>query len=458
MTMIVVPLLSAAIQLTGVILGAQFVKDDNPNPFGVFLSASCIALLVRSLSLLVTQSFNEFSGVMDYPFEVLLLLVSGVLVGMTYALTESLPETGKILPSISIHPELHLLRATLESTAEGILVVDDAGTHLLSNTRFAEMCRIPRSLTTKGVDVNSLDYVTDQLEDSLRFQSYFNELRHSMKADIFDLKFLDGRLFECYTVPIVQGDRSFSRIWSFRDVTILRRAEDKAMLYLDLMSHDIRNRLQGIAMSLEILNLFVQDSSSIETINDIENNVQRCASLISKVKATEKIDKAPLAGRSLSTAIEQSLKAIQSSFDGVEVDYSSNVENAIVQSDSFLETLLANVLENAVIHNHSNKKCIWVNLRKLDQGYEVTIADNGPGIHDELKADLFHKDRRYGGVGLHLVSHVTEKYGGSLQISDRIPGCPEQGLEFRLWIPSLEEERSCFDYACKTDIGSSSRM
>jgi signal transduction histidine kinase len=434
----VVLLVSAAVQLSGALMSTKYSRRGSPGIVVTFLSAIFLVLFFRSSIVLIAQGFNVLGQSLDLAFETMSLIVSSLLFGVLHLLKEHSPTNRIDLPIDQSIRHNQLLRATLESTAEGIFVVDNTGKHLLSNTRFAEMWRIPSSLMVKGADIYSHDYVVDQLDDPLKFQTYIGNLNSSLKADIFDLRFLDGRLFECYTVPLVHGEQNFGRIWSFRDITLLKRTEDTAMLYLDLMSHDIRNRLQGIAMSIELLNMMVEDPSSTETLSDIERNVQRCAILISKVKATERIDEAPLFNRPLATVIQQSVKAIRTRFDDIEVDYTSETQEAIVKSDKFLETLLINLLENAVIHNPKDDRHIWVSLRKLDQGYEVSIADNGIGIGDELKADLFDKNRRYGGVGLHLVSHISDKYGGSLQVVDRIAGEPDQGLEFRVWIPGLQ--------------------
>ncbi|MHA1966028.1 MAG: sensor histidine kinase, partial [Candidatus Thorarchaeota archaeon] len=51
------------------------------------------------------------------------------------------------------------------------------------------------------------------------------------------------------------------------------------------------------------------------------------------------------------------------------------------------------------------------------------------GLSDDKKPDLFEPTRRYGGVGLHLVRRLAEKYGGVPEVKDRVKGKPDQGLE-----------------------------
>jgi signal transduction histidine kinase len=90
---------------------------------------------------------------------------------------------------------------------------------------------------------------------------------------------------------------------------------------------------------------------------------------------------------------------------------------------------------NAADHNTSDKPHIWVNLYERDSGIVVSIADNGPGIPDQTKKILFDMSRRYGGVGLHQSHQIINKYGGRIEVHDRILGDSSQGVEFRLWFP-----------------------
>jgi signal transduction histidine kinase len=438
MVVFTVLLISTIVQLSALAVGFKAAWHSRFNIANLTVTGTGALLFLRGMTLLLLYGTMGSNIALDVLGESIILVASlALLIGNIRLTTHFILASPNNTPYEDDKKHKQLLNATLESTADGIFVVDNQGNLLHSNMRFAEMWRIPKSLVNRGLKLYSLDYILDQLDDPLRFQEQVQELTRSSKADISTLKFMDGRKFECYTVPLSQGEREFGRVWSYRDITKLKRTEETAMLYLDLMSHDIRNRLQGIVMSIEILNMFVDDPDSVGTLRDIESNVQRCATLISKVKATEKIDDAPLYPRSLQIVIGETVHDIRSRFSDVTIEYEPVDFEAVVLADRFLETLLVNLLENAVLHNTRKDKRIWVSLTQLDRGYEVSIADNGPGIGDELKADLFDKDRRYGGVGLHLVSHISEKYGGNLQVSDRIAYDPSEGLDFRIWIPKV---------------------
>ncbi len=230
------------------------------------------------------------------------------------------------------------------------------------------------------------------------------------------------------------------------DITERRTAEknilserNRAMLYLDVMGHDFCNHLQVISASAALLGEQMKETNQRYIIKQIEDSCQKCTEMIQKVQVTEQLMSISLVETSLDEELKACLKAFSSSHKDIIIETSFDVDRVLVSADKFLYHLFCNILMNAAEHNTSDKPHIWVNLCERDSGFVVSIADNGPGIPDDTKKILFDMTRRYGGVGLHQSYQIINKYGGRIEVHDRIHGNPSQGVEFRLWFPRVSE-------------------
>ena len=123
---------------------------------------------------------------------------------------------------------LSLLDATLDSTMDGIMVVDHAGKIKSFNRKFLEMWGIPETIVASRDDNQALAFVQEQLVRPDDFISKVRELYDKPEAESFDvLEFKDGRVFERLSLPQRVNGKSVGRVWNFRDVTTRKRAEEE---------------------------------------------------------------------------------------------------------------------------------------------------------------------------------------------------------------------------------------
>jgi diguanylate cyclase (GGDEF)-like protein/PAS domain S-box-containing protein len=113
-----------------------------------------------------------------------------------------------------------LLATTLESTAEGILVVDLSGEVTSFNRRFAEMWMIADDVRAAGRDGQVFASVLDQLVDPDAFLANVQRLNAASDTPSHDIvQFKDGRVYESRSRPRRLADECVGRVWSFQDIT-----------------------------------------------------------------------------------------------------------------------------------------------------------------------------------------------------------------------------------------------
>ena len=113
-----------------------------------------------------------------------------------------------------------LVTATLEATADGILVIDTEGRITLFNEKIAELFQLPTREIKQNLEVELLKYALTKLAAPEEFLVKTRELQATPSAISSDeISFTDGRIFERYSQPQWLGDKIVGRVWSFRDIT-----------------------------------------------------------------------------------------------------------------------------------------------------------------------------------------------------------------------------------------------
>ena len=188
--------------------------------------------------------------------------------------------TAQVSAELNLVDALSRLTATLDSTADGILVVDTAGKITDFNGRFVEIWGIPDDAVVRKQDVSSLEFALDQLTDPEDFLTRLRELRLQPETETFDLlTFKDGRVIERFSKPQCIAGVSVGRVYSFRDITDRKRLEDELSfwafhdsltglannaLFQDRLQHAL-SRLSRAGSHLAILYLDLDD---FKTVND----------------------------------------------------------------------------------------------------------------------------------------------------------------------------------------------
>ncbi|HEY9694920.1 MAG TPA: PAS domain S-box protein [Oculatellaceae cyanobacterium] len=193
----------------------------------------------------------------------------------TIALSQAIEQlqqenTERLEVQAELEQSLSLLRATLESTTDGIIVVDLVGKITSFNQKLIEMWRIHESLMLSPDDQQALAFALAPLKNAESFLSKLTELSEQPNLHSYDLlEFNDGRIFEYYCQPQRLKEKIIGRVWSFRDVSGRKQAEQA----LQQAKAELEMRVQERTASLE--NAIAQLQSEIAERQRTEDQLRR---------------------------------------------------------------------------------------------------------------------------------------------------------------------------------------
>ncbi|MFO8116358.1 MAG: HAMP domain-containing sensor histidine kinase [Halorubrum sp.] len=210
----------------------------------------------------------------------------------------------------------------------------------------------------------------------------------------------------------------------------LKRQRDDLRLLNQVMRHDIRNDLQLVGAYAELLNDHV-DEEGEAYLDVIKRNTQSAVSLTTTVRDLAEVmlrEETEPSRVSLDRILSQQVEEVRSAYSEAVFTVEGSFPDEEVVADEMLSSVFRNLLRNAVQHNDETppKVTVSATVDEADGVVEVRVADNGPGIPENQRADVFGKgekglDSPGAGIGLYLVRSLVEIYGGDVWIEDNEP-------------------------------------
>ena len=385
-----------------------------------------------------------------------------------------------------IRSALSMLEATLESTGDGILVVDDRGRIINFNQRFLQMWGIPTEIVAARDDNRALTYVLDQLRDPRGFLAKVRELYAKPDAESFDvLEFKDGRVFERYSKPQRISGVSVGRVWSFRDVTegrraalALRQSEENLRQAQKMeaigrlaggVAHDFNNLLTAILGNASLMaeQLPVEDPQRQAAL-EIQRAAERAAGLTRQLLAFSRKQMLEMKVVDLNGTMADMHKML----DRV---IGEHIELLMVPAPGLgrvrgdpgqLEQVILNLAVNARDAMPEGGKLILETSNvEVDESFAarhpplqtgryvmLAVSDTGVGMDLETQAHVFEpfyttKERGRGtGLGLSTVYGIVRQSEGHVWVYSS----PGKGSTFKIYLPRVDEEPAAGDPAPAT--------
>ncbi len=361
-----------------------------------------------------------------------------------------------------------LLRATLESTADGILVVNRQGNVASLNRRFVEMWQIPPHIAEGGDDRLLLGHVIGQLEQPEEFLAKVKHLYEDPDAESFDvLRFKDGRVYERYSTPQRLENEIVGRVWSFRDVTSRVRAEEERELLRDQyfqaqkmeaigqlaggVAHDFNNLLQIMQGYTEYA---VEESKGDNRLQSslahVTTAIGRAKGLVSQLLTFSRRKTLSTERLELDTVLTQLLKMVGRLIgEHIELVFKPNAAKCMIQADrGLIEQIVLNLCVNArdamakggVLMIET--ECTQLIDESLDSGISgqyvrMTISDTGCGMDEETRKHIFEpffttKELGKGtGLGLSSAFGAVKQHNGFIRVHSQVG----VGSRFEIFFP-----------------------
>jgi signal transduction histidine kinase/PleD family two-component response regulator len=361
-----------------------------------------------------------------------------------------------------VQRQTEIIRASLESTADGILVVDSRGDIMIANQKFAEMWRIPKSLMVAPDKHELLRHVIDQLKQPEAFMDRIAQLYADVNQKSDDvLEFKDGRVFERHSEPQFVNGRSIGRVWGFRDVTdrhrteaALQQAKEAAEAgsrfkseFVANMSHEIRTPMNGVMGMIGLLIDSPLEPEQREHAEIARSSADALLTIINDVLDFSKIEAGKMSIEpipfDLCVAVEDVANLLSAKVDekGLELilRYAPGTPRRVIGDPGRLRQIILNLAGNAVKFTQQGHVLIDIETEEASESeavFRISVRDTGIGIPAEKQKALFEKfiqgdnstTRRFGGTGLGLAisKNLVELMGGTIGISSQ----PGQGSTF----------------------------
>ena len=330
-------------------------------------------------------------------------------------------------------------QAVIEHTTDVVTIVDpDGQITYVSPSVDPELSYAQFELV--GTDVGELFHPDDTgaVEAEIESVQGTDDVIHSqyrIETGDGDWRMVETTIRGGRSTPVTDGV-----ILTTRDITDRYRHQQRRRVMNRVLRHDLRNDMNVVVGHAEIL----VDALDDDRVGHAETIEQKASTLVRLGEKVRKIDQR-LHGRDrdlkqvdLSRIVEDEVKSLHERYP--ETAIRTRMEEVSILGDTLVRAAVANLIENAVEHNDTDRPEVDVSVSTTDTGrVELEVADNGPGIPEAeqrvITAGVETPLEHISGLGLWLVKWIVEGMDGQLEIENTDP----RGSVVTLSFPSVEQ-------------------
>lgn len=357
------------------------------------------------------------------------------------------------------------LEAQVDSSLDGILVVDTRARKIFQNQRLNDLLKIPPEIAGDRDDTAQVAFVADQTKDPVAFLAKVAHLNsHPDEVSRDEIVLVSGTILDRYSSPVRDKNGNYyGRIWTFRDITEQRKLEaqfrqsQKMEAFGQLaggVAHDFNNILAVIQLQAGLLktepNLSLEQldfACEIEKAAGRATNLTRQLLLFSRQQAMQPRD------LNLKDVVENMTKMLRRTLgEHIRLHFKFFAEPLFIHADpGMIDQILLNLAVNARdAMPKGGEITIETSAMEFDEATAtqnpqarpgsfvcLNVTDTGTGIPAEILPRIFEpffttKDVGKGtGLGLATIFGIVQQHKGWISVYSEVG----RGSTFRIFLP-----------------------
>ena len=360
------------------------------------------------------------------------------------------------------------LEAQVDSSMDGILVVDSQGKDILRNQRLNDLWKIPPEIATSKDDRVQVEFVATRTKDPEQFAAKVAYLySHPEEVSRDEIELVDGTILDRYSSPVRdKAGTYYGRIWTFRDITEQRELEkqfrqsQKMEAFGQLaggVAHDFNNILAVIQLQAALLEESEQKLTpeQLNITSDIGAAAERGANLTRQLLLFSRRQTLQPQNLKLKDVVGNISRMLMRTLgEHIQLQFKFSEESLYIRADAgMIDQIILNLTVNArdampkgghILIETAAAEFDEVTATQVPEARPgsfvcLSVTDTGTGIPPEILPQIFEpffttKDLGKGtGLGLATVYGIVKQHGGWINVYSQV----NRGTAFRVYLPRL---------------------
>jgi two-component system phosphate regulon sensor histidine kinase PhoR len=349
------------------------------------------------------------------------------------------------------------LDAVLNSIPDGVATTDETGRLTYTNLPMAVLLGMKDAIgDSENVDVSGAPNMTEQLVNRwhLAESDALLSAENRDRAVVTELTREDNgqrRIARVARHPIcfVNGPKKEAHVWSMRDVTQQKLAEEMRDQFVDTATHELRTPLANIKAYAETLALadMIDVEQQKQFLNTINSEATRLARFVDDLLSVSIMELGSLSlnkqvtdlTRMLNEVVAKVRPQIEEKEQTFEIVFPEKMPEPELDKDK-IAALLVSLLGNAVKYTPPAGR-VTFRVNVTDHQIEMSVEDTGVGIAEDELPKVFDKffrsqdprvqEQTGTGIGLALAQEVVRLHGGQITVESEI----DKGSTFSVLLP-----------------------